>query len=393
MQSINENLFTKLIDELLDEPSSARKYLNSTDLTQIEKKILSGWFFLRDNKFDQVIASLSEIKSSYNDLISAHRMLLLGIAHNNRSSFTTAQKCIEQAISYFEASGGERHLFLAYYNYFIVGFNLKDKAVLEQSLDRISSFKPRLKKELIYKFDCFFNYHLFHFNQKKAQSYLVKLIKLEPFMTESVKASFLISKFQYYFKVKSYKSCYQTLAQIKKVKKYAFSVNYYFMKTLLDYILQDTSLYLFEERFKPYPELWGQVRVLRALDEVNLVQAETAWKQLQNLNPHLYQENFSYQSDGDLFSQALLRHQHLLKNGFKEVITNDGTKETAIIQLLQINQNPLPKEVIFKLVWQKELMFKQDELKLQKIISRLRSKYQLKIKSRKGCYFLDKKAS
>jgi hypothetical protein len=67
----------------------------------------------------------------------------------------------------------------------------------------------------------------------------------------------------------------------------------------------------------------------------------------------------------------------------------EGSKEKLLFGLLTQTKHPISKEMIHQLLWKKNLMDKQDMIKLKKLVSRVRSLYKLDVKFKNGCYFLN----
>ncbi|MBA2404754.1 MAG: hypothetical protein H0V66_08285 [Bdellovibrionales bacterium] len=127
-------------------------------------------------------------------------------------------------------------------------------------------------------------------------------------MNDNHKSGFFLDQFDFYFKTDQHENCYAILEQMTRIKKFHLGANYKFMKGVLNNLTTNGPLYLYENNFSDYPLLLFQIKVLRALEEKQMPQAQKAWEQLREFSTTVYLPNFQYTGDKCLFSECLKKH-------------------------------------------------------------------------------------
>jgi hypothetical protein len=366
----------------------SKKYLSDKRLTTSEKKILSCWLLLRENKFSEIIGILDSIQTNPSAIVNSQKKLIWGITLNNKAEFSAAVKLLNEAQREIIAFDLPNQHYIAAYNLFITYFNLKDLSGMARSLTLLSQITPVNERQQICLLQCHFNYHSFLGELKEANGYLVVIESLREHMSESVIMTHLLSKFIYMVKMENWYECQNTLNEMKKFRSFNSSSNFTYMKLLLDHFLHNSPLYVYKNKFEHYPMLYSQLKVIQCLEESDQEGARIYWKELQMGHPEIYLENYLYKGDKSIFSLCLAKHLKapVIK---KQEIPISSSKENALISILQNASAPIRKELLYELIWQETLEDKTDLLKLKKMISRSRERG-LDIQYKKGCYILVK---
>jgi hypothetical protein len=369
------------------------RFLNDKRLSMPEKTILQGWLKLRDSQYNDLIDSLEKLVCN-NPYVEAQRLMLLGISLSNRGTPNLGLSYLEKALSTLPHPYQGKLKTMCSTNLCICLLNLKNKEKLSKILDSIEFYQGITQLEKVEIYRCKFNYAVLIEDNKMATQILKQMNPLIPNMTDGQKSHFFIDQIIYFVKNENFDQCYKILDQMKSIRKFYLSANYNFIKSCLDFITQDKPIYLYPKEFEAFPLLYHQVNCLLSLENQDLIQAKKSWQELQLISPEVYQNEFNYSADKCLFSLVLAKiKNHELNFNFNNHTEN---KEQALYQLLINNQNKsIPKDKIYELIWGESIENKEDFHKLECIISRLKTKYQVSIQSKKGCYILktDKKAS
>ena len=219
--------------------------------------------------------------------------------------------------------------------------------------------------------------------------------KNESEMTDPMFVTHLIAKFNFYIGLEKIEECKMVLGELKKLKKFAFGANYRFMNTLLKHLSSNTPIYAYEKDFSEYPILLHQIMVIRYLEENNLELAQFYWAKLKENYPQLFGDDFKYNGNKCLFSLCLSKQskQEMDFNLVKNI--DEKNKEKSILNILKDAPQPIPKKQLYRMLWGGDVVDKTEISKMQRMISRLRSRGH-NIVFRKGCYFFEaqsKKAS
>lgn len=362
-----------------------KRVLNDKRLSQLEKTIFQCKIWLSDSKFDLIIDALEDATSSGDPIIDSQKEIILGTALNNKCDASNAIKHLRKAISLLENNGPDRQIFSAHYNLYNCYYNLKNLKGMEEALSKLQ-FYPSipLNDELIY-YSCQFTYYSFIGNKIKAEPYLDKLQAHKKQMTDYQRIIFFHDKFDYYFKLSEYENCYKTLEEMRKTKKFHIGANFKFMKGLLDHLVSNVPLYLYEKDFKDFPILLNQVQTLKYLEEKNPGKAKNFWNFLQIISPQVYGPDFSYHGDKCLFSECLKKYQSK-----KEVLFIPRFENRLdTLYYLLTHSKGMTKEEIYEKVYGESLNDKEDLKKLAQLVYKLKEIKQIEIKSKKGCYFLE----
>lgn len=376
----------------LDQRKS-KKFIEDKRMTSVEKKIHRAWFLLRDSKLDDLLDLCLELVSD-DPFVESQRDLILGLCYNNRSEYSLSLKYLESALKKLQLFEAPFFEFMITYNLTIVTFNLKSKKKFDQYVQSLGELKAQTFNQEVCHLDAAFTQALWNKDLAEQEKILVQMERLKEKMSEPALMCHLFNKFQFYLQEKKYPMCRKVLEELKGSRKFHFSANYEFMKTLLDYLELDRPLYIFETKFKKYPELYHQLKVISALDASHLQEAQRFWQKLEAQNPELYQKDFFYNGDPCLFSWGLEKNQKNMKaqNSVTVMLTTEQSKEDILLGILEAEGVPVPKEKLFRMLYGHDPLSASDDGKLQKLASRLRLKRNVEIKTKKGAFYL-KKAS
>lgn len=380
--------FDAIIKEISFSPEKSKKWLNDKRLTFFEKQIVIGHLMIRNNQNDEVIKTFESLTDSDIDFINAHRDLLLGICFNNLSNFKAAKQYLEKAITVFKQLQLDYHLYTANFNLFMVCSNQVDHLGMGQALKymRSSSKQGILQQTRLMRCEFIFadetgDYAKACFWAKKIETILAQ-------MSESDQIAHLVSEFMFYIRNDEFQNAMDTLSKMKKHRKFHLSENFKFMQRLLKNFMHNAPIYAYDHEFEKVPLLYHQLKVIQTLEMQELDTAAHHWLQLQAIAPLSHQQDFAYVGSKCLFSICLSKYktktQVLDIEPFKS-----GSKVDYLYEILQKAGAPLPKEQVFALIWGEQPQSKDDLMRLTRLISKVRSKFCVEIKSRMGTYLID----
>ena len=367
-----------------EELKKAKNYLNDKRLSQGEKTILSAWFLLRDGKNFEVIEAIQKLVVN-DDIVELEKNLLLGIAYNNKAEFKQAKFFLEETIDKISQYPLERQTFLAYYNLFIVHYNLMDTASMQLVYKELVRHKSDSQSDLRATLFCDLCLQIISNNHSRVIGLFKSLDKMEAETSESQVYSYQILKFNYYIQNEQFNHAEESIEKLKLYRKFQISANFKFMKSLLSFLTEGKTIYLYEQDFASVPILLWQVQVLKHLEASEINEAKAAWSKLCDVNPQNFKPNFEYCGTKNIFSLCFER----LKPKDDKVLTYTGkTKEEKLLNILQSSQYPVRKEELYELVWEEEVESKDDYNKLKTMVMKLRQTTGIDIQSKKGCYLI-----
>lgn len=372
----------------------SRKYKIDKRMTSGEKKIIQAWFCLRDSDFLEGLA-LAESFQSPDTFVEANRHLIRGLILNNLSKFSEAAQAINTASIGLLSYDCPVLQFVVSYNLSVIAFNLRDPRLMRIALDSLEKIGPQTSTQLHSFLDAKFS---LAYLERDLEGQRLSIEAMEPFKHELPEATlmcFLLNKFEYSIQQNDYTACRNVLTEIKGKRKFHFSANYEYMRVILSALDMDQPLYFFEDRFKPFPELYKQIRFLRNLEVGLLNEAAREWAGLRELNSFLYGPDQTYLGPTCLFSLAkdkFSRHRKQAEVPETPSLEGQESKEHHVFNILKTSAGPVSKEQLFKLIYGKEPTSTQDDGRLQKLISRTRQKFGAEILSRRGTFELKSSA-
>lgn len=368
----------------------AKSFLKDKRLTQSEKTILNCFLLLRDNQLDKVIKTLEHLVT-IDPIVESQKKLILGIAYNNQNHHMQALPLILESLDLMEGYEIKEQQFIALNNLFIIYRNLKDINHMRQTLKKMHAREIPNELARISLLRADFKMASVTGKYKEAETYLNQLDKVQSQMSEAQAISHLVDKFDFYVKTDRHYDCESILINMKVYRKFHMSSNYNFMKLLLQHYLYDKTLYVTDKEFKDFPMLYYQIKIIQKLEESNFVEAKKWWLSLASLYPSSYGvELGDYRGDKCLFSICLDKYERTSLTIDIKRSELPRSKEKALVKLLEEVAAPIPQEMIYELIWEKQFDSKLDLNKLAQLVYSVKAKTGIDIKMKRSCYFIDK---
>lgn len=362
------------------------RYFEDKRLSQAEKAILRSWQNLREVKLQVIIKDLSGLKNLETD-VEAQRQLLLGIAYNNTGDLLHAVTHLLRSLELLQEVGPAQSMFAATNTLFITYQNLKDHEGMARVLDEMEELENPTQGQQLEILRRRFAFLCFVGKLDKAQATMKKIESFEKHFSDSQKINVLMDKFDLAIKSENYKDCEKLLDKMKGHRNFHLSINFKFMRKTLDLINKGDPLYLYAKDFSDNPMMYAQVKVLLLMEQTNFEGARREWLNLHKLSPQVYDKDFGYHGDKCLFSLSVKKLQPKKQVIFAQ--KGEMNNEQLFLKIMTEHQGvPISKEELFFQLWGRELETKEDLNKLVCTVYRLKNKYKLIIKSKKGCYIL-----
>ncbi|MFZ4714978.1 MAG: hypothetical protein ACOYL6_14760 [Bacteriovoracaceae bacterium] len=389
LQALTE--FPQQIREL----AKFERTLKDKRLSSSEKKILECWLLLRDKEYEAIIDQLTPLNCEV-EIVESQRLLILGIAFNNKSEFKAANELLKKALDKFPASYNfdlNTIRYRIFFNLFVTYKNLNQLDQLKLVLRTMSGLAHSPLQRISFEI-CRLSYANQCEDTKVADKSLGLLQELAEEMSEYQKVTYLQELFQYSLIKEQFDQCSEVLSELATSKKYFSRSNYKFMKQVLNSLVNDQALYLYETDFQLGSELYWQVKTLLALEACQTQSANLAWSELNKIKSHVYLENFCFKGPKCLFKLSLNKFLSTQNKSVEILeVTGGENKLELLYQILLGQTTPLSKDEIYRLLWGELPVDKMALNKLERIASRLRTEKSVEIISRKGCYFMKKKDS
>lgn len=393
MSNINVKTFILALNTLGTNDKKAKSYLKDKRLTQSEKSILQCYFYLSDNQFEKVLTSLHQLNTN-DSIVESQKNLFLGVTYNNQGEFLKAIPLFEKALELMQEYFIPFQEFTALNSLFIAHRNLKNHQSMKTALERMHALKIQDVPTQITLMRADFKFASVTADYKEASKTLVKLEKLKKKMTNGQMLSHLVDKFDFYIKTDQLQRCTKLLTEMKSYRKFHLSANYNFMKLLLNHFIDSKPLYVTDSDFIEIPVLFHQIKVILNLDGGNTDEAQIHWKKLAELYPQTYATNFgNYNGDKCLFSICLDKHRNMTSQKRLNEISLPSSKRDALIKLLTEANSPIHQVMIYELIWGEVPVDKNDLNKLARLIYLVKIKNGLDIRTKKSCYYIEKKSS
>jgi hypothetical protein len=355
----------------------------------VDRKIIEAWDLLQKSSFESLVKILTSLKGQVSLEQKALILFTLAVCDNNRGEYTdalTKMLKVEQMINEkLELDPNHKFLSLLEDNILVTLLNLNQVTEFAKRLDLLKE-KDELKRYEY--FEIIYNCHIGNISKTKMllSNFYTKRYQLE----EPKKVLLYISLFELGVQEKSSIIVLDALKKMSKLKKFAYSDNFKFMKSMSDYFFNDNPLYLYPNDFKRNPFLRQQVEIVLALDKNDEYKAFALWDSLHKNYPHLFGVNLKWKGPVCIFSLVLNKIKQKTKEPADiklEMTKSLSAKEEMVIKILKQNGS-ISKEQLYQQLYDEEMRDKKDLEKLARLISRLREKYQLNIKTSKGCYLI-----
>lgn len=381
--------FEVYLREMIYHPERSKKWLNDKRLTTIEKTILKCHLLIRDNKNREAIKEIEKTPDSDIDFVNDQKNLLLGICHNNVSNFSLGEKYLNLAKAGFESKNEYYHLFTTLYSLMLVLANLgrieeMGKVLARMEELRVDGLLPKirlLRAQCVYATDSN--------NNEKARECIKEIKRIKSQMPESELGPQLIDEFIFYMKNEELANAESVLVEMKKYKKFSLTESFNLMKSLLSYLRNDTTIYVYERMFpNPASCQFYQMKVIAALQISDMEEATLYWNKLRKEHSEkLYQDDFKWTGEKCLFSLCLDKNRGKLTqtSGIK-FIKSEGPKHLVIYDILTKAGRPVKAAELYEVLYGEALQDKDDLRKLARLIVSVRETYNVEVLSKKGTY-------
>lgn len=391
----NYKTFLKAYDLICKDNRRFKRFYDDKRITNYEKTLLKTLFAIKKGQSSKMIEKLLAIPS-LGAFLDGIKLCLLGNCYNNTGQFKQAITSYKESINLLKSLDDDYYLFLPLTSIIESYVNLKDVVNLKtyylELVDIKKMTKWREAKFLHVEATCMY---LFGNNQKALENIEICLEKY-PVEIKSQMAYLFTIKLMILFRLDKIDEFSITLEQYKTLKGYKIKENYKFMLTLSKYLFNNSSVYVYKSDFDSIPYLYHQLNTIKCLANNELDEAKDSWTFLMNANPDVYLENFKFNAEKTLFSEALEK----AKKDFKEIDKNLFSMEELnkletiqmkILYILKHSDGVISKEKLIQLIWNEQIT-EENSAKLAIQISRLRKKIKDEIRVKSGSYYL-KKAS
>jgi hypothetical protein len=381
---MKEKTFYKILIEFTHSIEKTKRGLSDRRLTKTEKLIIEGHLHIRKNQNQEVLNLFLDSTPSELAFVESQRLLLIGSALNNLSRLLEAKKYIIDSIKILETIEAPFFLFYSYHLLFTIHSNLHATDMMAHTIKAMETLHKTKRQEAQFLM-CQFCYEQLVGNIEKAKIHLTEINKHLKDMSEGDTVRHLVDTFSFYVMLGELQEADKVLSKLKSYRNYQLSENYNFMRKMLDHLISDAPLYIYDHQFQEIPILLHQLKVIQSLEEKNTTQASFHWEKLKTYAPDTYGKAFEYHGAVCLFSLGLKKH---LDHSDSKLEVLGETKLDKLYSILQSAKAPIPAAMIHELLWEAEPVEKEDLKKVSRLISRLKSEKNISIEYRKGAYFL-----
>lgn len=387
--SVHEKTFIHALGLFSTDPEKCRSCLEDKRLSSAEKIIIKCYFLLRSNRPQEVVDQISTLKGNISEVVQSQKCLLLGCSYNNLNRHRPAIEQIKMSLDLMRPYELPYFKMIALINLFTLFANTHNLEGMGEVARELEALRPSRPLDVVRIDQCLFQYQTCMGNRPASEAMMHQLKSRLESMAEADRVNFLTRKFQFCIKFREYQLAQEVLEEMSALaqKKFYSTQNYNYMRILLNHHLHNTPIYLVEKEFKDYPITYHQIKVIQLLEERNIESALEHWQKLMELNPAIYQVDFCYQGGEDLFSLCLNKHRSLQDQSLKAL---SESRYKSLFEILKTATAPVRKELLFELLWGRPPESKEDMVKLSQCLYHARKKFRFEVKSRKGCYLIEK---
>lgn len=367
----------------------SKSFLTDKRLLQTERNILKCYFLLRDNKLNDVDKILRGMSTESSSVVESQKSLLWGLVLMSRSNYLEAMYAFRESLMLMNGEDLAYFEMIALVNLFFSSFNLRDVKTMEEALQRLNAHNCRRPIEKLRVLQCKFNYYSFIKDFEVAKKILMEIDKMRDLLPEADNINHLTCKLDFYLRLDELELALQTVEMMKDHRKFHLSQSFRYIRILLDHYLFHGPLYFADDDFKDHFVPFHELKVIQKLEEGDSAGALVFWLELQKTNPVLYDGEFDYQDDKNLFGRCLSKYKATLKAKMDIQNSSENILKT-LYRVFRDSTSPIRKELLFEMLWGRPPESKEDMLRLAKNVSKVRTTYHLDIKSRKGSYYLEK---
>lgn len=385
--------FNEAFFALKENYSKNKKYLKDKRLTKAEAKILKAYTDLRFNKYQDIFETLPQMTSS-SDYFEAHRNLILGLAYNNTGKYEKALNHFNDAQDYFEPDKDQEYMFHLYTNWYYLSINLNDDSMSKEIINELSKIDVKDKRDALIKKLLTFEFSSRTGHKDEALLQFDEIRENEKDFLPHDKSAYHTIAFNFFVYQSDFQNAHKELSKLRMIKNYQLTENYKYIKSLLDYIINDKSIYARFLDFERTKILGNEIMCIKSLSYGDYDEANGYWKSLMHAKPKVYLDNFQVNSSKNLFYHALRK---ALSNSSRKIELYFDSKLSINQRITLIfKQYPIIlKSDLFKLLYEREMTKLGDGNKLSQAISRYKKKHNIIIKTHHDSYELiaDKKAA
>jgi hypothetical protein len=361
-------------------------WLKKYPFSIFEKKLLKCFNLYQKNKKEEALKLLNfNIKE--NPLLEGLRYYLKGLIYNQHGHYFYAVENLNQSIENFKKIKDCSFVINSICLLVNIYANRRDLSKLKESAEQLSRIKPQNDSQKLQKMYAEMCVYSITGQIQKCEQLYLDFCEQDKSQIKIYKPYFLVCLFSAYAAELEYDRCKNILDDYKKISGCVVKANYLYMKTLLDHVISDAPLYFYAKDFKDFPELYLQLKVIKALKSGNLEEAKKSWLLLSKHNEFLYLKNFDFQGEKSLFKQALDRHKNNIEKvniDLKELNSLRGNlkKVEYIFSKVKV---PIQNEELIRLIWDEELT-EVTLNRLRKLISDYVKKHKVSIKASDATY-------
>lgn len=382
-----QKAFIEILSNLHDDYSLIKKSMKDKRMSQSEKEILKAWDLLKKCKHEEIINAINAITRS-NDVIINQCNLILGITYNNQGSFDKSQKLLASTLDHLAEKNLHRHLFIALYNLFIASYNKQDLSFMIFSYNSLRKIKHKAAQEYERLNICAFQLATFENSFDECEILMKKLDSHFNNFSDSMRITYLISKFKFLIKKRELDEASGLLVQLKQFRLFRSSSNYKFMVKLLEFTKNESTFYMYEREFEDCPHLYFQLEVIKSLDQRDQSRAKIFWNKLKEKSSRLYEDEFCYKGDFDLFAFALEKVVYQEKENTIGELPDD---KLEALDIILTKNSIINKDELFLILWGRPIESEQDEVSFRNLLYKYRVHRNSNLKFRNSCYYLEKK--
>jgi len=369
-----------------------RYRLKTHPFSIIEMRLLESFQSYRKNMHNRVLEVLNSFTANPIEM-EGMRLFILGMTYNQLGSYHKAEPLLKSSMAILDKIENKRVPFFVCSVIVINLANQRKKDEISYFVDKMFSYPLSTTEEQIQRYQAqLASFVVF----EKAQEGVALIEKIMLEFKDEIDTHipfYLTMYFMFCFQMKDYQKCFQINERYKKYKGCKVKVNHIFQKTMLEHIVNDLPLYIYDKDFASDSTLHKQALIARHLSVGEIEYARKYWNQLEQAYPHLYGKDFNYLGEWGLFAAVIDKHLHKAMHAIIDLDTVRNIKkvEAKIIYILENSLRPVSKEDLIKYVWD-EVIDEVNSERLYKQMSRLRKKYPGSIATSQGMYWFDKKA-
>lgn len=363
---------------------ASKRLFDDKRMTPQEKKLLRAVLSLRDFKNEEIISELEFMTFSH-PLVESVRLFCLGTAHNNKTEFQEAIGILRTSLELNNTFEGRFIKKMTLQNLFLAYYNLRNASGMASVLKEFEALGKKYEDdELCFK--CMkFTYLVFIQDHAETHREKPKMEMLLPSMSEVQTMNYFIDLLESAVAQENLTEANKALERMKNIRKFKNAPMMLLLRGLMEKLLYNKNMYLYEKDFIAYPYLLAYVQCINALESGDCSSATAAWMKLREHHPKDFKEPFRYTGPKTLFSIYLDRIIPKSRTALSQ--PSGRTMEEKLFTLLS-DGVPVSKEELHLALYGSPLSDKRDLVKLAKVVHRLKLQSECEVKTMKGSYVL-----